>query len=67
MRPGSGTAPAATAGTNGRSAAATTASGSACPRLTGGTVRLKDPGPDCRSDDLTATTGAQAIAKTCGS
>jgi len=46
----------AAAATGCRSAtAAATASGSGCPRLTDGAVRLKDPILDYRSDDLTAT------------
>ena len=35
-------------------AAAATASGSGCSRLTGGAVELEDPILDCRSNDLTA-------------
>jgi hypothetical protein len=46
---------AATAATGLRSGPATaTATGSGCPRLTGGAVRLKDPILDYRSNDLTA-------------
>jgi len=45
----------AAAATGCRSATASaTASGSGCPRLTGGAIRLKDPILDYRSNDLTA-------------
>jgi hypothetical protein len=53
MRPAAGSA--ATAATGLRSGPATaTASGSGCPRLTGGAVRLKDPVLELSTNDLTA-------------
>src|SRR5215469_15065206 len=53
MRTGAGTAAATTTGTDARAGTAA-ATGSGCPRLTRGAVRLNDPILGDRSDDLTA-------------